>query len=896
MENNSQITPLIGRSLFFTSIKNNIFDYTLPIKTGLNKFCNSPRAEASPSLFEYLCYKIIQKNLKENKVNNEVAIISEKFLSSKNCKINIIKAKSIKKKFILIPIRNEITRKWNALIFVHLERQIMQYMNQMNEEPIIAKIISSNVNSEEDDYILNTTMDRIETAFNFTSPEDIQFEVDSINISDQPNTSVFLLNFIEGLATQKSNEDIMNYIMKLYDETSNSNTIGSNNYFISFNKENTIFNDLEKEYKNELEEYFKIKEKKEDNESKIKNVKMEQADNDLDIDSEEEALKIIAKENEEIRRQMEEQDLFFSLRDKNYSEFNNKNILGQIKEVENESDDDSEKKSNINENKNNTSLKLNKSAKKIIENNNEIVNNYNNIKIVDSDNDKLKNKNKENEEIKENIKLNKEESIDLNNNIKDINNDDVKENQNKKCNNNIENLKINDEFNIQDEDKIDIYEINKTEPNRIVKISENINKTNDNNNSLDKINISKTQQNKTIDISNNEKIRNYINENNIHNIRDSCNSNNSNGSIYERKKLPNYYDQNINKLLNSINNNNCLSHFSKNSSTINSSINNENNNSLNSKSKTNNNINDINNYNNTYIKNINMNQNNFVNCNIISKVEEPEENNIVVNNKIYEKKIKKKGKINLPLVQKNIKSNNNEFKENKINNIKTNKLDDIINNEINKYQKNTIIINETSNNNTVINFFAIKNNYGPDSKEKSINENNDIIKDNKKEIWNINISNNNNINLINNKEKDVNEYVTSIPDDGTINRLSTTRSPNKTITIIKNQENILKSEISESNNTQLINKKINEEKDDLEIDIGNKDDNEEKIDVNLILNSNRSIIHRRTTKTRRLKGENVRGKRIGFIKDFDPDDCALNLSKDLKCGCTGNVDNTCFIF
>ena len=168
---------LIGRTLFFTSIKDNSFDYTLPIKASLNKFNNKERAEAPPSLFEYLCYKMTQKKLLENKINKEVAIISEKFLSSKNCKINIMKANSIKKKFILIPIRNNITRKWNAVIFVHLEKQIMQFMNQINDEPIIAKIISSNINSEEDDYILNTTMDRIETAFNFSSPEDIQFEV-----------------------------------------------------------------------------------------------------------------------------------------------------------------------------------------------------------------------------------------------------------------------------------------------------------------------------------------------------------------------------------------------------------------------------------------------------------------------------------------------------------------------------------------------------------------------------------------------------------------------------------------------------------------------------------------------------------------------------------------------
>ena len=26
------------------------------------------------------------------------------------------------------------------------------------------------------------------------------------------------------------------------------------------------------------------------------------------------------------------------------------------------------------------------------------------------------------------------------------------------------------------------------------------------------------------------------------------------------------------------------------------------------------------------------------------------------------------------------------------------------------------------------------------------------------------------------------------------------------------------------------------------------------------------------------------------------DDCALNIPKDLKCGCTGNLDEGCFIF
>ena len=369
--NNNENNDIIGKTLFFSSIIDNRFDYSLPIKTSLSKFCREQRAEASPNLFEYLCYKIVQKKLAQNTINEETAIISEKFLSSKNCKVNIIKSNSIQKKFIFIPIRHSVTHKWNAIIFVHLERQIMQYMNKSNDEPIVAKIISSNINSEEDDYILNTTMDKIENAFNFTSPEDIQFEVDSINISDQPNTSIFLLNFIEGLISQENNtESIMSYIMKLYDESSNTNIIGSNNYFISFNRENEIFNNLILNYRNELKNYLKFKNNInfEENDNNINNdnifdlVHFEGEEED-DLESEEEALKIIARENEEARKQMEEQELFFANKINGNFKYNmedinnmqNKNILGLIQEVENESDEDSEQKSKM-DNQNNNSL------------------------------------------------------------------------------------------------------------------------------------------------------------------------------------------------------------------------------------------------------------------------------------------------------------------------------------------------------------------------------------------------------------------------------------------------------------------------------------------------------------------------------------------------------------
>ena len=74
--------------------------------------------------------------------------------------------------------------------------------------------------------------------------------------------------------------------------------------------------------------------------------------------------------------------------------------------------------------------------------------------------------------------------------------------------------------------------------------------------------------------------------------------------------------------------------------------------------------------------------------------------------------------------------------------------------------------------------------------------------------------------------------------------------------------------------------------------------NKNKIDANAFLNLNKSIIQRRMTKKKRLKGE--KGKynnlNICLIKEYEPDDCALNLSKHLKCGCIGNIENACYIF
>jgi hypothetical protein len=81
-EKNPKIS-LINKTLYFTSLKNSSFDYSLPIKKSLTKFSSGNRIEASPYLFEYLCYKITENKLSQiQTINEEISIISEKYLSS----------------------------------------------------------------------------------------------------------------------------------------------------------------------------------------------------------------------------------------------------------------------------------------------------------------------------------------------------------------------------------------------------------------------------------------------------------------------------------------------------------------------------------------------------------------------------------------------------------------------------------------------------------------------------------------------------------------------------------------------------------------------------------------------------------------------------------------------
>ena len=952
-----EVSPL-SNTLFFTSLKNLSFDYTLPLKSSLNRFCREQRGEASKTLFEYLCYKIVQKQITTKGINEQIAIISEKFLSSKECIANLSKLNYSQKKFVLIPICHSVTHKWNAIIFVHLERQILQYINKTATEPIVAKIISSNINSEEDDYLLNTTMDKIENAFNFTSPEDIQFEVDSINICDQPNTSVFLLNFIEGLVSQENNTDtIMNYIMKLYDESSNTNSIGSNNYFVSFNKENEIFQNLIENYVNEIKIYAKNegfvtqdKENADINQTNIFELIKFQPEEEDEMESEEEALKIVEKNNEEALKHMEEQELFFSNNmnppfNLNMEEVNNvppKTILGLIQEVENESDEDTEQRNEMNNNSLRKKDEVNFNTEEDGENdeleislNNEEGNN--NIKIQE---------NKENEESNENNN-NNEDNNKINNNEeynRSKKDDTIEKNENELTNEKIkeENKKEKEDDNTDNKSKEDKKEneIKNTENNEIKQ-----NKINNNGNNLiynenikteNKLNKNMPKFGNKLDKIKNEIINNLSKENKA--LRGSYRQKNN----ALEKLITEGTNENSKELSKSVNNSNIIIENSNENTNTYNVIN------LQRNQKYNNSSFYVSKGTNTKNKKredklLIPNQNNINyledKSNIIKNQKNEIKNNVVDNNSnniIYESNYNKIKDINTDLINninddniKNIQkiTGKTEIKAStqisqKNQNIK--KESNVSNNNCNR-GKNTIIINETSNNNTVINFIEIKNNFGT-----------------------------NNLNNLSDNENE-------IPEDGVINKIIETFSPNKTLSgmkkdVIDNDDDFIinknktykgKSAInfeifsetnqkdkkltllnnflygndflnSGNNNNDDIHRSmnqfnhynLNEEYNFENNKIGKEKDGEAKIEVknstiqNKIskdsINGNnapkrvsKKLKYRSGPEKKRLlnNGDN----NIDIFKEYKSSNCTLNMANDLNCGCAG-VNDTCFIF
>ena len=377
MENSEKkdMESILKNILFFTSIRDGFFDYNIPIKSELEKFNSDKSIEPSLFLFEYICYKLLKNTLISNKtINPETIIITDQFLCSENSKELFIKYKATYKKNIIICIQNSQTLKWTIIAFLNLEEQIKNYFDINNKKPIKAKILSSNLNSDEDDIVLNATMDKLEYAFDFKSPDDIQFEVDSFNIYDQPNSGIFLLNFIKELMLQDESK-ISDFIQKIYDEVSNMGNQGNKYYFNIFNNISEEMNNMYNIYNQELNEFLK---------NNNININL---DDELNSDEEEEALKIMEKENEEAKHLMRQKER--KLRQKLYKQkLIDKNTVmykefGIIKEEDNKSESESIDFFGKMKEKEEERLKFKESLnKKNSMNNNKILNNVNvNINI-----------------------------------------------------------------------------------------------------------------------------------------------------------------------------------------------------------------------------------------------------------------------------------------------------------------------------------------------------------------------------------------------------------------------------------------------------------------------------------------------------------------------------------
>ena len=332
-ENNEKIVPesILKNILFFSSAKEGLYDYSIPLSENISSFNLDKRTPLAYPFFEYLCLNTLkQLIIQKKKINTDILIITDQFLLEQNCKEILLKNNANHKKNIIICIQNQNNLKWNLIAFLDLENQIKNYFDINKKRPIIAKILSSNINSDEDDFILNDTMDKLETSFDFKSPDDIQFEVDSFNISEQPNTGIFLLNFISGLITQEDS-NLFNFIKKLYEEGTNNTNSESVFYFNTFNNISEEIINICENYHQEFNEYLKNN-----------NINL---DDELNSDEEEEALKIMEKENEEAKslmrqkeRKMRQKLYKQKLREKDmemYKEF------GVIKEEDNESESES---------------------------------------------------------------------------------------------------------------------------------------------------------------------------------------------------------------------------------------------------------------------------------------------------------------------------------------------------------------------------------------------------------------------------------------------------------------------------------------------------------------------------------------------------------------------------
>ena len=343
----------INSIIFFPSIKNGLYDYDFPIKSEIKNFFENKKFELSSSLLEYIIYKNIKKQFLDNNfINKDIALITEKYLTllKNRDKLNsVLKGNliNLNKKHLIILFQNEKTQKWNLIIFLNFKEQIKNNIDLGLKLPIITKIISSNSNSDDDNYILNKSMDDLENIFDFKIPDDINFEVDSINISEYINTSIFLFNFINGLIS-KNDTNLNSYVKELFNEKMISSINDKNyknddikkNYINHFNSFCKINENLEKilfDYENELNEYLL-------NNNIANNILNDFQDtiDDLKSEDEEEALRIMEEHNKESKRKKKEKKETLNYNKKlNLEDLEGINIFGVIKEEDKESSSNS---------------------------------------------------------------------------------------------------------------------------------------------------------------------------------------------------------------------------------------------------------------------------------------------------------------------------------------------------------------------------------------------------------------------------------------------------------------------------------------------------------------------------------------------------------------------------
>ena len=335
----------INSIIFFPSIKNGLYDYKIPLKSDLKSFIENKKFELSSPLLEYIIYKNIKNQIINNNfINNDIALITEKYLTLHKNRNNFINSN---KKHLIILYQNEMTQKWNLIIFLKFMEQIKININLGLKIPIITKIISSNINSDDDNYILNKTMDELENIFNFKIPDDVNFEVDSINISEHINTSIFIINFINGLISKKES-NLNSYIKELFNEKmissindkNNNNDIKKNyiNHFNSFRKINENLKNILFDCENELNEYLLNI----NNNINFANNTLKDFQNnidDLNSEDEEEALRIMEEHNKESKRIKKEK--IKTLNNNNNLNLKSINKFGIIKEEDNESSSNS---------------------------------------------------------------------------------------------------------------------------------------------------------------------------------------------------------------------------------------------------------------------------------------------------------------------------------------------------------------------------------------------------------------------------------------------------------------------------------------------------------------------------------------------------------------------------